>query len=229
MEQAPETPAVFEVKDCAIIVRTAGLDSAYNLRELRERIKICPPESLFHHFCETAIRATFDDPEFRNDFAIWAARSLRDRALAERLGIINPYRLESLEALRERTVDVLDQRLAEAQTIPWAPRGEDFHFLQAATVVFQTQTRLGSLEALLEALPKLSLSSIYYHFVEARRRTAERRDDFTLWLERLSPPPVGAIDALSVIDFYFMSLPELRERLADAGRRLSDVSVAEEL
>ena len=69
----------FEVKDCTLITRMGGVEPALNLRELRERIKICPIESLYHHFCETVIRPSFDDPEFRNDFAVWAAHSMHDR------------------------------------------------------------------------------------------------------------------------------------------------------
>jgi hypothetical protein len=82
----------------------AGIDTALNLRELRERLKIAPVECLFHHFCETQIRPTFDDPEFRNDFAIWTARELHDRVLAERLGIINPYANGSFEDLRAMVI-----------------------------------------------------------------------------------------------------------------------------
>ena len=89
MSEKIERPP-FKVQDCAIITRMGGVSSAVNLRELRERIAVCPNETLYHHFCETLVRPTFDDPEFRNDFAVWASRHLRDRVLAERLGIIKP-------------------------------------------------------------------------------------------------------------------------------------------
>ncbi len=74
--------ATFRVKDCALITRMAGISSVMNLRELRERLAVCPLESLYHHFCETQIRASFGDPEFRNDFAVWASRYRGDRVLA---------------------------------------------------------------------------------------------------------------------------------------------------
>ncbi|HKL49292.1 MAG TPA: DUF5752 family protein, partial [Desulfuromonadales bacterium] len=67
-----EEEKVFRVRDCALITRMAGISSALNLRELRERVATCPLESLYHHFCETVIRASFDDPEFRNDLAVWS-------------------------------------------------------------------------------------------------------------------------------------------------------------
>jgi hypothetical protein len=190
-----------------------GVDTAMNLRELRERIAVIPVECIFHHFYETLIRPTFDDPEFRNDFAIWASRHLRDRVLAERLGILNPYSFEDFEQLRATIIDIIDERLSEIPHIPWVPKGHEFHFMRAATVVFDTGVMLCTPEDLLEHIPKMSLSTIYYHFVEARRRTPVRSDDFTAWLDGLSEPPLELIQALEQIDFYFLNLRELKEKL----------------
>ena len=101
----------FAVKDCALIARMAGIDTALNLRELRERLKIAPVECLFHHFCETQIRPTFDDPEFRNDFAIWTARELHDRVLAERLGISRtPIREAIMRLEQEGFLEIAPRR-----------------------------------------------------------------------------------------------------------------------
>jgi hypothetical protein len=194
----------------------AGVDTALNLRELRERLIHSPLECLFHHFCETVIRPTFDDPEFRNDFAVWAARDLRDRALAERLGIINPYTAENLEDLRQRVIDVIDDRLAELPYIPSVQMGDDFRFMQAVTVVFDTGRQLEKPIDLVIALPGMSLSSIYFHYVEARRRTENREDDFTVWLREFGDSTAEMIEALGSIDFYYMSLPELKDHLMAA-------------
>jgi len=200
----------FEIKDCALISRMAGIDTAINLRELRERLLICPVECLFHHFSETLIRPTFDDPEYRNDFAIWASRNLRDRVLAERLGIINPYALDSFETLRAVLVDIVDERLSEVPFIPWVEKGEDFRFMRAVTVVFHT---------LRSQLSRMSLSSIYYHFVEARRRTEDGSDDFTAWLAGFGTGTGVMIDALKGIDFYFLTLFELKRQLISVLER----------
>ena len=68
-----------------------GGASGLDLRELRERIAVCGENVLFHHFCETTLRGTFDNPDYRNDFAVWSKLYLGDRVLAERLGILDPY------------------------------------------------------------------------------------------------------------------------------------------
>jgi len=206
----------FEVKDCALITRMGGVDTAVNLRELRERISVCPQACLFHHFSETLVRPTFDDPEFRNDFAVWSARLLRDRVLAERLGILNPYSFDSLEQLREVVVDIIDDRLSELPFIPSVPIGDDFIFMQAATVVFDCGITLERPEDLVKVFPTMSNSSIYYHFIEARRRTEDKTDDFTNWMQGFGSGCEKLIDAFKNVDFYYLTLPELKKTLIKA-------------
>ncbi len=204
---------VFAVKDCAIITQTGGLDSAINLRELKERIILCPIQCLYFHFCETLIRPTFDNPEFRNDLALWASTHLRDGVLAEKLGIINPYGFADLEKLREKVIEIIEDRLSELQSLPSVPRGEGFILMRAATVVFDTGVKMTSPEDIRKYLPDMSNSSIYYHFLEARRRTPDRTDDFTFWLQFLKNKPQPLIDAFSQIDFSFLNLSELKQEL----------------
>jgi Family of unknown function (DUF5752) len=203
----------FQIKDCALITRMAGISSVMNLRELHERLQVCPLESLYHHFCETQIRASFDDPEFRNDFAIWASRHLGDRVLAERLGMLNPYASENLLALQERLFDIVEVRISENPQAAWYPANEEFRFMQAATVIFDTGQTLASAADLLAAIPQLSASSVYYHFVEARRRTAGRLDDFSAWLKDLAEETTELERSFAGIDFYFLSLRELKRAL----------------
>jgi hypothetical protein len=214
--ESPDQP--FKVRDCALITRMGGVDPAMNLRELRERVENCPVECIFHHFYETLIRPSFDDPEFRNDFAIWTSRELRDQALAERLGILNPYYFNDLEELRSKIVDVIDERLSEVSFIPWVPKGREFHFLRAVTVVFDTGVELHTPEELVGQIPKMSSSTIYYHFVEARRRTPDKSDDFTAWLNGLQDSPQDLIEAFNRIDFYFMTPAEMKNRLIAAAK-----------
>ncbi len=211
----------FQVRDCTIITRMGGVDTAMNLRELRERVAAIPVECIFHHFHETLIRPTFDDPEFRNDFAVWASRHLRDRVLAERLGILNPYSFEDFEQLRATIIDIIDERLSEIPFIPWVPKGQEFHFMRAATVIFDTGVVLCTPGDLLEHIPKMSLSTIYYHFVEARRRTPNRSDDFTAWLQGLTESPLEIIQALERIDFYFLNLTELKAKLVKTAKNFN--------
>lgn len=214
----------FKVKDCTLITRMAGVREAMNLRELEERLRICPDECLFHHFCETVIRATFDFPDYPNDFALWAGWQLRDRILAERLAVINPYKCKSFDELRHQVLDIIEERLSEIDYIPWVPRGDAFQFLRAATVVFDTGIVLNTPYDFFEKLPQMSLGSIYYHFVEARRRTKGMVDDFTSWLVEFGDEIQPLIKTLSEIDFYFMPLMELRKTLVALSAKHFDRS-----
>ena len=208
----------FAVKDCAIIPRMGGVEAALTLRELRERMGTCTIECLYYHFCETLITPTFDYPEFRNDFAIWAAYTLRDRVLAERLAIINPYAFDDLEHLRYRVIEIIDERLSELHYIPSVHAGEEFIFMRAVTVVFDTGMKMHKPGDIVRCLPDMSLSSIYYHFIEARRRTPDRIDDFSFWMQFLDPKPDDLIETLQGVDFYFLSLAELKKVLTDTLR-----------
>ena len=211
----------FQIKDCALIVRISDQLPAINLRELRERVSNCPADSLYHHFCETVLRPSFDDPEFHNDFAIWARRALHDHVLAEKLEILDPYSFSDMEELRKEVLDILDDRLSEIYYVPWALHDRAFYFHSATTVVFDTNITIDTPEKLCDAIGKMTTSSLYYHFWEARRRTPERMDDFSAWLTDWNDRGIPLIEAFSQIDFYFMSLRELQQRMCQVIEKIS--------
>lgn len=206
----------FEIKDCALLLRMSGLPPAINLRELRERVAAADESVLYHHFFETTLRHSHDDPFYRNDFAVWANMGLRDQALAERLGIVDPYAFESIEDLRVAALEIFDDRLGEVPSIPWALPGHEFLFMEALTVVFDTGERIGDPRTLAAAIRRMTSGSIYYHFLEARRREPRGKDDFSVWLDEEAAAFSGYLQALGSVDFYFKSLPLLRETLAKA-------------
>ncbi|MBP2669455.1 MAG: conserved hypothetical cytosolic protein [Deltaproteobacteria bacterium] len=204
----------FEVKDCALLVRMSGLSPATNLRELRERFAACSWSVLFHHYCETTLRTTYDNLDYRNDFAVWAKLYLGDRVLAERLGILDPYSFQSLKELRAATLEVIDQRLSESAMVPWARHGDEFFFMEATTVVFDAGIRITQPSLLGAFIREMTNGSVYYHFLEARRRLPIGMDDFTAWLLKDEEANQPYIRALASVDFYFRSLPDLRRELA---------------
>lgn len=206
----------FEVMDCALLVRMSGLPPAINLRELRERVAACSENVLFHHFCESLLRPAFDHPDYRNDFAVWAKWYLSDRVLAERLGILDPYTVKSLEELRAITLDIIDERLSEVVAIPSAAPGDEFYFLEATTVVLDTGERVNSPKELGAAIRKMTNGSIFFHFLEARRRVPVGMDDFSAWLKGEEKKNAKYIRTLESIDFYFHSLSNLKEEIIAA-------------
>jgi hypothetical protein len=183
---------------------------------LRERIAVCTPDVLYHHFCETPLVPSFDYPDYRNDFAVWARRRLGDQILAERLGMIDPYVFPSMDELRQFTLDVLDERLSEVSMIPWARQGYEFYFMQAVTVVFDTGKRVNHPHQLPSAIGLMTNGSIYFHVIEARRRDPVGKDDFSAWLRELEGDWKRHIEAIRKIDVTFHTPVEIRRELVEA-------------
>jgi hypothetical protein len=215
----------FVVMDCALLTRMSDVPPALNLRELRDRIAACSDNTLYHHFCETSLRATFDDPEYRNDFAVWAREKLADNILAERLGIIDPYQTESIPKLRQLVLDIIEDRLSEL--LPWVPAvraGGEFYFMEAVTVAFETTERFFRPQEMAEAIRQMTNGSIYFHFLEALQRPPLQKDDFTAWLLKCGPEAEPYLCAISLIDFYFKSLPALRTELVSVLNSITEVT-----
>ena len=204
--------SVFHIKDCVLIVQATNLQ-AVNLRELREGVRQCEAASLYHHFCETLLRPTFDDPIYHNDFGMWAAYELHDPVLAERLGIIDPYEFRDMEELRLVVLDILDDRLSESPMVPWAKMDHRFHFIKAVTVVFDTGRVIENPDALPAAILKMSLGSIYFHVVEALRREPFKKNDFTAWLENEREAGVKYLAPFEKFTSAFPPLKELKRDL----------------
>ena len=212
----------FEVMDCVLLIRMSGLSPAMNLRELRDRIATCSENVLYHHFCETTLRPTFDDPDYRNDFAVWAKFYLGDRVLAERLGILDPYSYERMEELRAVVLEVIDDRLGELTMVPWVRPGDEFLFKEATTVVFDTGDRIRHPRELAPALRRMTNGSIYYHFLEALRRPPIGKDDFSTWLLEAGKEYEPYLRSLGSIDYHFHSLALLRKELVRTLTQMED-------
>jgi len=205
-------PDPFFVKDCALIAIANG-EKAQNLRELRDRLEMTPVACVYYHFWGGMLRPRFDDPEYQNDFASWAAHSLHDKILAERLSSIDPTAYDNLEELRQAVIEIIEIRLDESETVVWTDVDKQFYFVRSQIVVFDTGVIVSDPEDMRLMLPGLSLGSIFYHFIDARRRTAGNLDDFTEWLLGFEDQYARLITRITTIDPYFNTLSELREAL----------------
>lgn len=202
----------FAVRDCALVAIATGR-RAQSLREFRDALQHVPQESLYFHFWGRLLRPRFDDTEFHNDFAAWARHSLHDEKLSERLAVIDPADFADVEALRAEVVEIVEQRLDETDDL-MARRDRQFHFRRCQTVVFDTGIRLDQPASLAEVIPAMSLGSIYYHVIDARRREPVRTDDFRVWLGRFGGRFEALCEKLAAVDPYFANLAELRAEVS---------------
>ena len=209
----------FAVADCALIVMATG-ENASNLRELLDRLKrIDDPGVMYFHFWDGLLRPDFVDPEYQNDFASWSYHDLHDRRLAERLSVLNPGDFGTMQRLREQVIEIIEDRMDEAGFDPRMDAENPFFFMRSQIILFGTGFRMETPADLSASIGHLPLGSIFYHFIDARRRTESGQNDFSEWLWGLGDSYASLGDEIAAIDPYFKSLYELRQQLAEAVHR----------
>ncbi len=201
------------VKDCAVVAIATGIH-VQNLRELRDKLAAVPADSIYYHFWGSLLLPRFEEPEFNNDFAAWAYHGLRDPILAERLAMIDPTDFTDMEELRQELLEVVEERLYESEYVPWSKLDQQFHFMRSQIVVFDTHKRITDPKMLSVLVPSLSTGSIFYHFIDARRRSPEGVDDLSAWLSQFGDRYAELIKSIATIDPYFTTLAELRQMLS---------------
>lgn len=205
--------SAFAIRDCALVTLATGRKAAV-LHEFRDELGRVPAASIYHHFWGGLLQPRFESREFNNDFATWARHGLHDGVLAERLAVVDPTRHADLESLRAEVIEQVDRRLGEAKHLAWARATMAFEFQRAQIVVFDTPRTLAHPRELPDAIDRVSTSTIFYHFIDARRRTADGRDDFSDWLTGFGARFEAIRESLADVDPYFGTLTALRTELA---------------
>ena len=137
---------------------------------------------------------------------------VRDRLLAERLAVIDPFDFKGLEALREELISVIDDHLSRAAIVPRVIFGEPFYFNQSRILQVPTDLEVGTLLEFRQALSEVDVSAIYFHMFEARHRLEHEKSDFSAWIqESLGLPDLAG--RLRAINPYLGSLERLRSAL----------------
>lgn len=205
----------FALKDCALIA-IATKQRALTLKEFRDHIANLSRESLYYHFWGNQLLPRFEEREYNNDFASWARHSLHDAKLAEQLAVLDPTAFDDLEDLRLQLLEYVDNRLDESEHLQWYRASQQFEFIRSQIVVFDTHIAFEDPVDMTRAIATMSGSSVFYHFIDARRRTEDKIDDFRHWLCLFGESYRPLIEYLANIDPYFCSLAELRQAIATA-------------
>jgi hypothetical protein len=203
----------FVFKDCALIAIATNKRAA-TLKEFRDHIETLSPDSLYYHFWGNLLLPHFEEAEYINDFASWVRHHLHDAKLAEQLAVLDPTSYNNPEDLRYRLLEYIDDRLEESEYLQWSQASQRFQFIRSQIVVFESRTSVAEPREMVELIPRLSVNSIFYHFIDARRRTECNIDDFRQWLGFFGDTYRPLIDRLSGIDPYFVTLTQLRQQLA---------------
>ena len=208
----------FQFMGCVELRQAVGR-RALDERELMDRLEEVPADSIFYHAHGYFLRHRPLTTAYGNDFAAWVALHVRDLALAERLGVVNPFEFENVDDLREELVGTIDDHLGRLSTVPRVEFGEPFYFQQAHIVEIALGPPATTLAEFRTALADVDASAIYVHMVEARARLRRRTDDFAEWFRSsLNLPDLAA--RVERLDTYMTSLERLRARvlaLVDGG------------
>ncbi len=201
----------FDFRACISVLKSTG-KKARNLRELRDNISVASQDCIFHHTYQYFLKGHV--LEYTSDFAHWAGESLEERALAERLANIDPYDLESIDAVRGELVRVIDDYLAHFPEPREALAGDEFFFNETVSLVFPVGVRARNLAEFLAAIKYVDAACIYYHFFEARMRLGSGKDDFSSWMEEVLGKTELAQRVRS-IDPFMHSLEDIRQHVID--------------
>jgi hypothetical protein len=202
--------SVFEFKQCVTIIKSTG-KKAGNLREFRDALAVVSEGSIFHHTYQYLLKGHI--LQYTNDFSQWAGTGLEESALAEQLSNIDPYDFSNSETLRKELLRVVDGYLEGFPEPRDAMPGDEFFFNETITLVFQAGVRVRNLAEFLMAIKYVDASSLYYHFLDARRRFEGKSNDFSQWFdEKLGKKDLA--EKLRFIDPFMHSLEGIRERIA---------------
>ncbi len=189
-----------------------GREKANSLGELLDDLRTCPDDSIFQHTFQTLQEHHFIREGFTNDFAHWTFAACNEVALAERLAGVDVREFTSIRALRQRLVEIVEDYLHRNPRARDRAALEPFYFAASDLVVIPTPFVAGNLIEFAEALPKVSIHSIHFHFIDARLRLKLNSNDFSVWLE--NELDLGTLaDRLNRIDIYTATLQGVRRQI----------------
>ncbi len=189
-----------------------GREKATSLSELLEALRTCPDDSIFEHTFQTLQEHHFIREGFSNDFAHWAFAACNEVGLAERLAGVDVREFTSIAALRQRLLHVVEDYLAANPRSRDRAALEPFYFCASDVIVVPTPFVARNLVEFADAMPRVSIHAIHFHFIDARLRLKLNSNDFSVWLEEeLDLGPLA--DRLNHIDIYTSTLQDVRRRI----------------
>ena len=203
----------FRFYECMSLLQTTGLKTA-TLPEFIGAIRVVSPGAIFHHTHRSYLKGVQHVPEYTNDFSLWVANYLEERALAEKLASIDFYSMGSIEDIRKAIIDILEDYEENFPPPRPARPSDQFFFNEAITLVIPTELIARDLDDLKTAIRQVGASSIYYHFFEARIRVRGPSDDFSFWAEQ-SLGLKNLCQNIRQLDPYLYSLEGLRGKLIE--------------
>ena len=205
--------APFQFMAASTLIRITGR-RVDTLTDLLEGMKKCTDASIFNHTFQSLEQHHFLTERFSNDFAQWALAACNEPRLAERLASLDIRQYADLATLRADLINTMETYLHEVPDVAQRKGFEPFHFCEAVTVAVPTAWRANTLAEFCEGLRRLSVHTVYYHFVAARLRQPLTVNDFSFWFEE-SLGLKGLADRIDQIDIYTNTLEGVRQHILE--------------
>jgi len=205
------------VRDVLQFRSSASLDvltgkRAYTLPEFLELVRTCTESAIFSHTFSALQKLREVRAPYNSDFAVWVSRSLGEKALAERIMAVDFREYSSVERLRQRLVQIIEE-YRTLKPAAFEKRADDPFFLHdVQRFIYLTDKFAYDLHSFRELVSSISRNSLYYHFIESRLETKLETDDFSTWIEK-SLGLVGLAAKIRRIDIHVHTLEGLRERI----------------
>jgi Family of unknown function (DUF5752) len=184
---------------------------ALDERELLRCLGEVPADSIFFHTFGYFLRHRPFTTAYGNDFGRWVALEIGDRALAERLAVVDPFAFPTIEGLREHLVSIVQDHLRGREAEGRVEFDRAFHFQCSHVVEVPLGIAASTLAEFRAGLASADESAIYLHTVETRARQ-RRAEAFSEWLRDALDLPVLA-ERFERIDPYLTTLERVRGRL----------------
>lgn len=205
---SPAQPFLFH--GCAEVRELLGHE-AHDARELLEELRRVPDEAIFCHTAGFLLHRAVLPEAYPNDLALWVGIGLRDRLLAERLAIVDPFHSGSMQAVRNELVGTIEDHLRHLPSPPARVQGEPFTFFRLHLVPVPTGHQAAGLREFRDALAEVDASALFYHVIEARYSLRRGRGDFAEWI-MTGLGRADVADRLAHIDPYVGTLERIRDR-----------------
>jgi len=202
---------VLQFRSSASLEKLTGR-KAYTLAELLDMIRTCTESSIFYHTFSAFLKMREVRLPYNSDFASWVYGSLNEKALAEQMMAVDFFEYNTVESLRKRLRETIENYRSFRPTAFEKNADEPFYLHDVQRFVYLTDKFAYDLKSFRELLPTISLYSLYYHFIESRLETKLQSDDFSNWIEQSLAMPELA-KRIRGIDIHVYTLEGLRERI----------------
>jgi hypothetical protein len=187
-------------------------ERANTVGELLGAIKTCSDGSIFQHTFRTLQEHHFIQEGYSNDFAHWTFFACNENGLAERLSGVDVREFISIQGLRNRLIEIIEEYLRQHPTVKDRMALEPFYFCASSSVVVPTSFVARNMAEFADALERISIHCVHYHFIEARLRLKLNSNDFSMWLEEQMGLTRTA-ELINRIDIYTSTLQGVRNRI----------------